>query len=171
MLARYRETHPALKQLIFRPGTVLGRTARNQITALFEKPILLGLRGTASPFVLVWDKDLVACIMKGIKEGKAGIYNVAGDGALTMKEMAGIMAKPYLSVPVWLVRTALMILKAARMTQYGPEQVNFLRYRPVLDNRRLKEAFGYVPEKTTREVFHYYLETRGAADKQNSGRS
>ena len=38
--------------------------------------------------------------------------------------------------------------------------MNFLRYRPVLDNRRLKQEFGYVPRKTTAEVFDFYLEAR-----------
>jgi UDP-glucose 4-epimerase len=46
------------------------------------------------------------------------------------------------------------------VTQYGPEQVNFLRYRPVLSNRRLKEVLGYTPQKTTRDVFEFFLECR-----------
>ena len=45
-------------------------------------------------------------------------------------------------------------------TQCGPEQVYFLRYRPVPSNRRLKEVFGYTPQKTTREVFQFFLECR-----------
>jgi UDP-glucose 4-epimerase len=39
--------------------------------------------------------------------------------------------------------------------------VNFLQYRPVLANRRLKEEFGYTPLKTSREAFVYYAESRG----------
>jgi UDP-glucose 4-epimerase len=35
-------------------------------------------------------------------------------------------------------------------------------YRPVLANRRLKEEFGYVPRKTTREVFDFFLAARRA---------
>ena len=45
-------------------------------------------------------------------------------------------------------------------TQCGPVQVNFLRYRPVLSNKRLKEVFGYTPQKTTRDVFEFFLECR-----------
>jgi hypothetical protein len=33
----------------------------------------------------------------------------------------------------------------------------------VLDNRRLKEEFGYVPRKTTREVFDLFVEARAHA--------
>ncbi len=160
MLGRCRREHPELKQLVLRPGTVLGSTADNQITALFEKPFIMGLRGADSPFVFIWDQDVVDCIIKGIFDDVTGIYNLAGNGTLTMKEIAGILGKPYVALPVSLVRSVLWVLKKLGLTQYGPEQVDFLRYRPVLSNRRLKQEFGYVPKKTTREVFEYYLAER-----------
>ncbi|MEW6530566.1 MAG: SDR family oxidoreductase [Thermodesulfobacteriota bacterium] len=160
MLAQWRNEHPELEQLIFRPGTILGDTTSNQITALFEKPYVMGLRGSASPFVFIWDQDVVAAIIKGIQQGGCGIYNMAGDGALTMREIAALMRKPYIPIPVSLITGALWLLKRLELTQYGPEQVNFLRYRPVLSNKRLKEEFGYTPQKTSKEVFEYYLRTR-----------
>jgi UDP-glucose 4-epimerase len=161
MLARFRREHPELKQLVLRPGTVLGATTDNQITALFEKPFIMGLMGAASPFVFIWDQDVVGCILKGIFDDTTGIYNLSGDGTLIMKEIAGLLGKPYVALPVSLVRSVLWVLKKLGLTQYGPEQVNFLRYRPVLSNRRLKQEFGYVPKKTTREVFEYYMAKRG----------
>ncbi len=160
MLAQYREAHPGLKQLIFRPGTILGAAADNQITALFDKPLIMGLRGSDSPFVFIWDEDVVACILKGIWEDVAGIFNMAGDGVVTMREIADLLGKPYISMPVWLVRLALSVLRKLGMTQYGPEQVNSLRYRPVLSNDRLKWVFGYIPQKTSREAFESYLRQR-----------
>jgi UDP-glucose 4-epimerase len=165
MLARWRRQYPGLLQLIFRPGTILGACANNQITNLFDGHYVLGLTGTASPFVIVWDRDVVGAILHGIHQGGTGIYNLAGDGTLTLREMAGIMGKPYIAMPAWLVAGALWVLRRLGLTQYGPEQVNFLRYRPVLSNRRLKEQLGYAPRKTTREVFDDFLRTRrhGAA--------
>jgi UDP-glucose 4-epimerase len=161
MLAEYRQAHPELKQLIFRCCTILGATAKNQITDLFDGKRVLGLAGCEIPFVLIWDMDVVGAILKGIiEENSSGIYNAAGDGILTMKEMAGIMAKPYVAVPPGLIKGALWTMKKLGVTQYGPEQVNFLRYRPVLSNKRLKEVFGYAPQKTTREVFQFFLECR-----------
>jgi UDP-glucose 4-epimerase len=161
MLVEYRREHPDLKQLIFRCCTILGATAKNQITDLFDSKRVLGLAGCEIPFVLIWDMDVVGAILRGIlEEDSSGIYNVAGNGILTMKEMAGIMGKPYVAVPPGLIKGALWIMKKLGATQYGPEQVNFLRYRPVLSNRRLKEVFGYTPQKTTREVFQFFLECR-----------
>jgi UDP-glucose 4-epimerase len=54
--------------------------------------------------------------------------------------------------------------KKAGLTPYGPEQVKFLQYRPVLANRRLKEVFGYTPRKNTRETFAYFRAHRGGFD-------
>ncbi|MCB2186362.1 MAG: SDR family oxidoreductase [Deltaproteobacteria bacterium] len=163
LLAAWRQEHPELKQLILRPGTILGATAHNQITALFDGRAVVGLAGAESPFVLIWDQDVVGAILRGIAHDQSGIYNLAGDGILTMRQMAALLGKPYLSLPVGLVKAALALLKKLSLTPYGPEQVNFLRYRPVLANRRLKEEFGYVPQKTTRQVFDYFRETRHGA--------
>jgi UDP-glucose 4-epimerase len=163
LLARHRKANPELEQLIFRPGTILGATTRNQITAIFDKPVVTGLSGSDSPFVLIWDEDVVGSIIKGIREQATGIYNLAGDGVLTLREIAKLLGKPYLALPVGAVRGALGIMKKLRVGQYGPEHVNFLRYRPVLCNRALKEDFGYVPRKSTREVFELFLKERRAS--------
>jgi UDP-glucose 4-epimerase len=160
LLVRYREEHPELRQLIFRVCTVLGATTNNQITNLFRKRIVLGLTGTEVPFVFIWDEDLVACIVKGIQEQTDGVFNVAGDGVVTLREIARLLHKPHVAASPELLRALLWLLRSLRATQYGPEQVDFLRYRPVLANERLREVFGYVPRRTSREALEYYLEHR-----------
>lgn len=161
MLAEYRVTHPELEQLVFRPGTILGESTRSPITDLFEKPVLLGVSGAESPFVFVWDADVVSCIVEGVLGARQGIFNLAGDGAMTTREIAVRLGKRYVALPAPVLAGALRVLSRLRLTQYGPEQVDFLRYRPVLSNRRLKEQFGYVPRLTTRETFELWAKTRG----------
>jgi UDP-glucose 4-epimerase len=156
MLADYRREHPALEQVVFRIGTILGKTTRNQITALFERRRLIALRGSASPFVFIWDRDVAGAIERAIFGGPPGIYNVAGDGALSIQEIAARLGKRCITIPPGLLRAALAVLHPLGLSQYGPEQVDFLRYRPVLDNRRLKEVFGYRPQLTSAEVFELY---------------
>lgn len=160
ILEKYRRDHPELKQVIFRIGTILGENTKNQITDLFDKRWLLGISGSDSPFVFIWDQDVVGCLLKAILEEKTGIYNVAGDGALTIDEIGKLLKKPVLRIPAGFLKGALFILKRLSLTQYGEEQVNFLRYRPVLDNTKLKSEFGYIPQKTSREVFQFFMEHR-----------
>ncbi len=161
LLARARVEHPELRQLIFRPGAILGDTTRNQITDLFEKKFVLGVAGTDAPFTFIWDRDVVACLVRGVLEDSSGVFNLAGDGMTTMPEIARRLGKRYLPLPAWLLRAALGVLHPLGLSQYGPEQVDFLRYRPVLSNARLKQEFGYAPELSSTEVFEHYCRARG----------
>lgn len=161
LLTDARVQHPHLKQLVLRPGTILGKQVNNQITELFKKRAVLGIRGSDSRFVFIWDQDVVDIICRGLRQQSAGIFNLAGDGALSLKEIAELLGKPYRALPAWLIRAALRALKPLGLSPYGPEQVDFLRYRPVLSNRRLKQDFGFSPRYSSREAFLAFLRAQG----------
>jgi UDP-glucose 4-epimerase len=161
MLAQWREERPELRQVVFRPGTVVGEDVHSPVTDLFEKPVVLGIVGSDSPFVFIWDQDLVACLVDAVFSDKVGVYNQAGDGALTPREIARLLNKPYVPLPGSLVKAMLWTFKRLGLTENGPERVAFLRYRPVLSNRRLKEEYGYTPQLTSREAFELYARARG----------
>lgn len=160
MLAGLRETHPELEQVVLRIGTILGERVDNQITALFQRPRLLKIRGSDSPFVFIWDTDVAAVIRQAVTGEVTGVFNVAGDGAMTVDDIAAALGKPVLSVPEPMVRAALAVGSRLGLTAYGPEQTMFLQYRPVLDNTRLKQLFGYVPSRTSREAFEAWRDAR-----------
>ncbi len=162
MLAEARAQHPELEQVIFRIGTILGETVNNQITALFERKRVLAIAGADSPFVFIWDQDVVGCMLRAATDGPAGIYNVAGDGAVDVRMLAGVLGKKLLTLPAWLLTAALAVAKPLRLTRYGPEQVGFLRYRPVLSNARLKSEFGYTPAKTSKQALEAWMAAREA---------
>lgn len=152
-LASYRNDHPQLEQVVLRIGTILGRTVDNQITDLFRKKRLLKIAGADSPFVFIWDEDLVTIVLQAVTGNVTGTFNVAGDGAMTIDEIAAALGKRTLPIPERLLRAALHVAKPLGLTQYGPEQTKFLQYRPVLDNTRLKTIFGYTPTHTSRQAF------------------
>ena len=161
MLAAARKTTPTLEQVILRVGTVLGAGVDNQITALFRRKRLLSIRGSDSPFVFIWTQDLARIVRHAATDGPAGIFNVAGDGWLSIDDLARVMGKPVLRLPAWGVKAALAVLHPLGLSQYGPEQVRFLQYRPVLANDRLKQVFGYTPELTSAEVFDLWRREAG----------
>lgn len=161
MLAEARREHPLLEQIVFRPCTILGRGVANRITLLFDRPWLVGVQGGDDRFVLVWDEDVARALEVALESRHTGIFNLAGDGALSMSELARRMGKAYRPLPAWLLKTVLGLGRILRLTEYGPEQVRFLQFRPVLDNNRLKEELGFVPQKTSSQVFDLFLEDRG----------
>ena len=161
MLAAARARHPGLEQVVLRVGTVLGAGVDNQITALFRRRRLLAIRGSDSPFVFIWTRDLARIVRRAGTDGPAGIYNVAGDGWMSVDALAAALGKPVLRVPAWALRAALAVLHPLGLSQYGPEQVRFLQYRPVLDNTRLKRDFGYVPDLTSAQVLDLWRREAG----------
>ncbi|RLB48786.1 MAG: epimerase [Deltaproteobacteria bacterium] len=160
-LAQAATEHPELEQLIFRVSTVLGASVKNQITALFERPIVMGLDGADTPFCFIWDSDLVECLCNGVHGSWAGTFNLTGDGVMTLREIATSLGRRYVSLPTGWVKKGLAFLNQRDLTPYGPEQVAFLLHRPVLDNGKLRRELGYRPSKTSREVFALYKASRG----------
>lgn len=157
-LAQQRIEHPEVGQLILRPGTVLGAHTRNQITNLFEKKRVLAIQGSDSPFIFIWDQDVIAIIEQGIREQTTGIFNLAGDGALRIDEVAQLLNKPLLRIPAWVLRAVLSVGHKLGIGRYSPQQVNFLRYRPVLSNQKLKADFPYQPKRSSKETLEYFIE-------------
>lgn len=164
MLAQWRLEHPQLQQTVLRIGTILGERVDNQITALFEKSKLLAVRGSDSPFVFIWDEDVTGAILHALNGAKPGCYNLAGDGALTIHEIAQRLGKSTLNLPASLLLAALWAGSKLGVSRYGPEQLDFLRYRPVLLNTALKH-WGYVPRKSSAQAFEAFVAARTVQGK------
>jgi UDP-glucose 4-epimerase len=161
LLATARREYPQLAQLVLRPGTILGTSTRNLITALFERRVVLDLAGVDVPFVFILDTDVVAAIVRGVGERRAGVYNLAGDGVVTLEDVAAQLGKRRAPLPVPILRGVLAALHPMGLARYGPEQVDFLRYRPVLANDALKRDFPGLPTRTSAEVFELWALARG----------
>lgn len=157
LLAEARRESPELEQVVLRIGTILGERVDNQITALFLKKRLLGIRGAESPFVFIWDTDVAAIVQRAVTGEATGTFNVAGDGALPITEIAERLGKQVLWLPDSLLRAVLAVGSRLGVSRYGPEQTRFLKYRPVLDNTRLRQVFGYTPTHTSSAAFDAWL--------------
>lgn len=152
MLAETRQQAPKLEQVILRVCTVLSPGLDNQITALFRKNRILGVSGSRGDFVFIWSDDLARVILRAATDGPVGIFNVAGDGALSIADVAAALGKGTRILPAWLLKAALSVARPLGLSRYGPEQVRFLKFRPQLDNAKLKRVFGYTPDKTSSEA-------------------
>jgi UDP-glucose 4-epimerase len=136
---------------------------------LFDRRLIVGVTGSDAPFVLIWDEDVAACIVKGIRERRAGVFNLAGDGAVKLPEIARRLGKPYLALPPSLLGWVLAWSKRLGRSSRGREQVDFLRYRPVLDNRALKAEFGFTPRFDSAGCFEAWRRLRSGSDGDGDG--
>ncbi len=161
LLERARRESPQLEQVVLRVGTVLGEGTDNQITDLFKKRRVLAIRGSDSPFVFIWTQDLAEILERAATTGPTGVFNVAGDGVMRIDDIARALNKPVLRLPSRALKVALAMARPLGISRYGPEQVRFLQYRPVLANDALKAEFGYIPKKTCAEVFDLWKRAAG----------
>ncbi|MFK5584207.1 NAD-dependent epimerase/dehydratase family protein [Serinicoccus sp. LYQ131] len=158
MLAAERARTPALEQVVLRIGTILGDRVDNQITRLWQGRFILRIAGHDSPFVLVWDEDVVRVVRAAVSSPVTGVFNVAGEGSVTVPEIAQALGRRTLAVPEPVLRAVLRVGRRLRLTPYGPEQTVFLAHRPVLDASRL--ATLGVTVIPTREVLARYAASR-----------
>lgn len=156
LLAAYSKSGQLPKILIFRPGTILGASMDNQIIDLFRKDRVIQIKGSDSPFVIVEDTMVAEAIIHGIDRAAEGAYNIAGTGAITIQEMAELLGKKVIRLPAWLLKSFLFVLKPLGLSQYGPEQIRFLQYRPVLSNDKICREFD-IEIPASRSVFEKYL--------------
>lgn len=156
----YREKYPQLQQLILRPGAILGPNFEGPIVNLFQQKIIIGVLGYPGPFNFIWSDDVVDYIIEGMNSDITGEYNVAGDGTLSMAQIAKKLGKLYLPLPALLLQFLLAIAKPLGLTQYGPEQIKFIKYRPVLSNNKIKETFTHQPKFSTEQVLDVFLKSQ-----------
>ncbi len=158
IMAQYRQQHPELKQIVFRPGAIIGPNFTGPVVNLFQQKVIVGLLGYPGPFNFIWSEDVIAYLIEGITSNICGQFNIAGDGILSMKDIANTLKKPYLALPAGLIQAALAIAKPLGLSQYGPEQVKFIKYRPVLANDKIKATFTHQPKYTSKQALDAFLQ-------------
>lgn len=142
-----------INAVIFRPCSILGSEIDNSITNWFKKRLILGIRGYESRFVFCWSQDVVSCMLQAMEKQTVGVYNIAGDGTITLKELAKKQRKVYLNLPEVFYRIAFNFLGLFGWSRYQVSQLEFLKYRPILSNEKLKDEFGFTPTKNSDEAF------------------
>jgi UDP-glucose 4-epimerase len=157
IMANAAKDFPEMKQVVLRPGAIIGPDFEGPVVNLFEQSIITGLIGYPGPFNFIWSLDVVDYLVEAATSNISGQFNIAGDGALSMRQIAKKLNKPYLPLPPLLIQAALSILKPLGIIQYGPEQVKFIKYRPVLDNSKIKQQFTHQPRYSSEQALDAYL--------------
>jgi len=157
LMQHYREDYLELKQVTFRPGAILGPDFHGPVVNLFQQKVIVGLMGYPGPFNFIWSEDIVDYILEALTTEITGEYNIAGDGTLSMRDIAKRLNKLYIPLPPWFIQVALAIAKPLGLSQYGPEQVKFIKYRPVLANDKIKKAFKHQPRYSSKQALDAFL--------------
>jgi UDP-glucose 4-epimerase len=151
---------------VLRPCIVAGRDALTLVETfpgpLRHMPVVKPvLPDPGVPFQLVHHDDVADAVAAAVRgDGPSGVYNLAGDGEITVRDLARALG--WRSVPMPRVGVGLTA-GAISWLPLMPAQaswINALRVPVLMDTTRARRDLGWAPRHDTRATL---LETAGAA--------
>ena len=156
-LARRR---PDLTVTTLRFANFLGQTANTPMAQYFSLPVVPTVLGHDPRLQFCHEDDGLEVIRRATVEEHPGIYNVAGDGVLSLSQ--AIRRAGRVGLPVWspFVRPVGGLVRRGGFADFSPEQIKFITYGRVVDTSRLRNRFGFTPEYTSAEAFDDFVNAR-----------
>ncbi len=116
------------------------------------------------PFQLVHQDDVASALVAAVTgQGKPGIYNLAGDGTITVSELANELGWYALKIPSAAVEATAELVKRTPFMPAQAQWINAFLEPVVMDTRRAKQGLDWRPEHPSRETL---VQTVAAARRE-----
>ncbi len=164
----FREEHPEIAVTLLRGAIVLGPHTQNIVSKMIDWPWrgfpwMFQVRGADPPFQFLSEDDMGEILLRAVKAESGGVFNCAGDGVLRYTDVVRAAGKRPLQLPAGILYPLTELLWKLRMSPFPAGILDLVRYPWVADNTRLKKAFGYTPQRTTRQALDELLDERRRA--------
>ena len=141
---------------VLRPCIVAGPDAKLLLRQLPPKPLLLPDPGT--PFQLVHHDDVAQALLAATKgAGSPGAYNLAGDGTVTLSDVARATGRLAFPIPRILLAPAAIGANLPYVPTLA-QWVNAGRTPVIMDTTKAREQLGWRPQYDTRETLHALIQ-------------
>jgi UDP-glucose 4-epimerase len=139
---------------ILRSCPVVGANAVGSATTIMFTPFaMLGIIGSDAPMQFIHEDDLINLIGLFITRQQGGIYNVAGDGTLKYSEVARMLHKKLLKLPLKLLELVVSFSWVTHLQSAAPAGcLKFIQYPPVVSTVKLKKELGYKFQYSSKEA-------------------
>jgi nucleoside-diphosphate-sugar epimerase len=135
---------------VLRPCIVAGPDATLLLRQLPPKPLPIPDPGT--PFQLVHHDDVAdALVAATLGKGPPGAYNLAGDGTITLSDLARATGRLAYPIPRFLLGPAALATRAPLVPAQA-QWVNAGRVPVVMDTSKARRELGWRPRYQSREI-------------------
>ncbi len=148
---------PDVLLTVFRFANFMGSGIETPLTRYFSLPAVPTALGFDPRIQLVHEDDAIEALDRAIREDHPGIFNVAADGVLLLSQAIRICGRFPLPVPLPLATPLASAMGRIGVIDFPSDQLQYLVYGRVADNRRLKERFGYTARYTTRQALNDFV--------------
>ena len=158
-----RELHrrPDVEVTLLRMANMIGPRVVSAMTGYFRMPVIPTVLGFDPRLQFLHEDDLLAVLRLAAVTGRAGTFNVAGDGVLMLSQAVRRLGKPSVALPALAVGRLGSVLRQTRVSDFSPEQLSLLTYGRGVDTTRMREQLGFEPAFTTAEAFADFCRSLG----------
>lgn len=144
-----------MRLTILRPCFVVGPGFSNPLARYLQKTIVaLPIHTEALQFV--HEDDLIRIIYLVLREKKAGVYNVGGDGTVPFAEMVKKLGGIMLPLPdpvLTFFNAIAWNLRLRFLSEFPNPAMNMVRYPWVVNSDKLKRELDFTYQYTSRAAF------------------
>lgn len=148
----------------------IGPTTDSPITRYFSMPVIPTVLGFDARLQFLHETDGVEAIHHAAVNDLPGIFNLAGDGILSLSQAIRRLGRPALPLPSFTASSTAMLVRRARLADFSPDQITYLTYGRAVDTTRMRADFGFEPEFTTAEAFEDFRNSIGTGALTNASR-
>jgi phosphohistidine swiveling domain-containing protein len=150
----------SVNALLVRATNIMGRTTTGVTQEGFATPVIVGMKGGANRFQFIHPEDLSRFFADALEQpGWQGPVNLAAEGALTMREIAGILGKRYVELDPRRAEAVLGFLWNRGWFSLDPGAVEAFLNFPIVDTTKLTSEFGFHPAWGNRDCVEDFART------------
>jgi UDP-glucose 4-epimerase len=154
----FARRRPDVRVTTMRLTNMIGPGVDTVLTRYFALPVVPTVFGYDARVQLLHPEDALAVLERATTEDFSGVYNVGGDGVLTLSQAIRRAGRVAVPIPRAALPAAASVLRGV---DFSADQIQFLNYGRVVDTSRLKRDFGFSPRWSTRQAFDDYVHGRG----------
>ncbi len=169
LVETFRGEHPDIGITVLRPCFVVGPGIDNPLAGHLKKRIVMLPRDN-SPIQFVHEDDLERVMTLCLKERIVGVFNVAGEGLVTLSEMIEMMG----ATPVWLPNRLMSALNSVAwflrlhfLTRFPSPAINTFVHPWNASPRRFIERTGFEYNHDTRAAFEDFARSSRSPKTRN----
>lgn len=157
----FLQSHPDIQYVIIRPCVLLGPHINNQTGDLMRSKILVNAKENRYvPVQFIYEDDAVEAIYHAVNSTVSGVYNIASEKTLTMPEIAELLNKPLIQLPLWILAPLAGIAKTLGFTPVGSRSLKFTTNPIVVDAGKYAETFGFKPRHDSEQTVRLFAQAR-----------
>lgn len=140
----YAAKHPDVCLQIVRMCPVIGPSTSSFWVRLLERRLYLAPMGHQPVLQLVHEDDATRAVWRLVKQQRIGVFNVAGDAYVTLAQVARLLDRRVLHLPVLLLRLVVWLAWRLGRTEVPPGFVDYLLHPWLINPTKIKAEAMFV---------------------------